>query len=66
MILNVKALPKNGGLARVVDLAGKLVLRLNLIATENKINVNHLPNGEYFLEVINNKTAYRTKFLKNE
>ena len=65
MILNVKAIPNSSGYARVLDAAGKLLIKLNLIGAENKINVNHLPDGIYFLDVVNNKTSYRTRFEKH-
>jgi hypothetical protein len=65
MTLNVKAIPNSKGYARVLDVAGKLLIKLNLMGTDNKINVNHLPKGLYYLEVVNNKTSYRTSFEKH-
>lgn len=66
MTLNVKAIPNSKGYARVLDMAGQLLIKFNLIANDNKINVNHLPNGVYYLEVINNKISYRTRFEKHD
>jgi hypothetical protein len=65
MILNIKAIPKSRGYARILDMAGKLVIKLDLLGLDNKINVNHLPDGLYYLEVANNRMCYRTSFEKH-
>jgi len=55
----------NIGKVNIFDQRGGKLLTTDFnIELSNKINVSHLPSGFYIIQVINNKSEFKTKFVK--
>lgn len=63
--LNITGI-KERAIAQVFDLNGKMVINSNLINGNNKVNVNALNSGIYFIKVISKEgeTLHQEKFIK--
>jgi hypothetical protein len=57
-------MPAKGQLS-IMNLNGKELIRQQVSAPRNVVNVNSLPSGVYFIKLQNEKTVQVGKFIKN-
>ena len=65
-VLNIsiaKELDLTNAKISLVDISGRQVLSQQIKSTESSINIDFLPNGIYFYQIINNKEQYSGKLV---
>lgn len=60
-VISVNNIEPNG-IANIIDVSGKLVSTVRL--NGNRLNISHLTNGIYFIEIQDNKQLFHVKFIK--
>lgn len=63
--LGINDVKFNAGKVNIFDQKGGKLLTTDFnIGLSNRINVSHLPSGFYIIQVVNNKSEFKTKFVK--
>lgn len=63
-VLNIELDSKELSTIKIVDVSGKELLNISTSKLNNKVSVENLESGLYFVEVNSLNTTYTTKFIK--
>jgi len=65
LTVNIGGVPEDGGLFRIMDMSGKLLMEVNAMPNNTQqIDVSKFPSGPYILQYLTIKHTYTTRFLK--
>lgn len=62
--VQLAALPSNG-MVNIKDVLGKTLLQQKITSINTEINVNHLPKGIYYVELVDDSYKYAKKLVVN-